>query len=87
LNKNENTKILEENILGLENNVNFPREFSLNFNKFDKDFDINFVKQTFHSVNPVSSGSPDVYVVHDTLSEPLIHEPKQSRVYLFVFLI
>lgn len=74
---------MDDNIVGLNNNQNFPHEFSLNFNKFDRDFDINFVKQTFPSVNPVSSGSPDVYVVHDSLSEPKIHEPKQSRVNIF----
>jgi hypothetical protein len=71
---------LEDNILKLDNNVNFPEEFSLNFSKFDRDFNINFVKQTFPSVNPISSGSPDIYVVHDLIQEPKIHEPKQKRV-------
>jgi len=70
----------------LENFYNFPNEFSLNFNKFDKDLKINFVKQSSKSVNPVSSGSPNIYVVQDKSSGPTIHKPQQSRVKFYLSL-
>lgn len=62
----------------------FPREFYVNFNEFEREFKIKFVKEAKVIDYETIKSSNDIYVIDENTGEPVKFKTEKSEV-LFLF--
>ena len=79
----QNLKIYIDDKIGLIDFKNeFPNEFFIEFNKFDTNFSIKYVKvNRFNNAHPIKSG--DIYVIDQNTGQPAKYDLNDEEVCSF----